>query len=468
MVKMAEVTGLVARMDWLDDPQLVQVRIGAATDVGTSALIHFAEDDTTISLAWKRAMITLLSAAQRAGWAIRVVYSSADEEITFVNTIEQDISPCGPAIRGDLYSVSGSGFPASAHLEFESASRLVNVTPDLARPHLLVVEQLPGSVPLGRCTVRVVAQSFASDRVTIDVSRGKPQTVRVLHSGPPTPAPYTIALVASPSIRYDYDDSITPDDINTDPVLYAQVVTLCLTQLFAVAEDLLTEDNIDQRIRLVTVRDPARTPTEDNALVEKLGFALTTRRPEAIAFLSAYDQSADLIIALSASRDASASAKGTVADSTSPGTPATLDGLNITHYEGTITPGTIAIPGRDQIAHDNAVTLHEFGHAFGPPSDTYGHVTDLYVDDTQAVYPINQRLPATPQSPIPVVFGVMDGATYLSDQDRDYGDLRQYNPQRRNNLPNIMTNVAKENLFDYLTRDFLKARLIAKTNRRGD
>lgn len=465
---MAEVTGLVTRIVWLDDPLMVQVRIGEATTVGTPANIYFSEGDSTTSLVWKRAMITLLSAAQRAGWAIRVVYSSADDKITSVNTVEQDISPCGPAIRGDLYSVSGSGFPALAHLEFESASRLVEVTPDLARPHLLVVEQLPDSVPLGRCTVRVVAPLFASDRVTIDVSRGKPQTVRVLHSGPPTPAPYTIALVASPAIRYDYDDSITSDDINTDPVLYAQVIGLCLSQLFAVAEDLLTEDNIDQRIRLVAVRDPARTPTEDNALVEQRGFAIAVRVPEAVAFLDAYDQSADLIIALSASLTASASASGTVADPFSPGTQATLDGLNITHYEGTLTPGAVAIPGRAQLAKDTAVTLHEFGHAFGPPPDTFGHVTDLYVDKPNAVYPINQRLRATPESPIPVVFGVMDGTTYLSDQDRDYGDLRQYNPQRRNNLPNIMTNVAKENLIDFLTRDFLKARLIAKTSRRGN
>ncbi|MGB7447754.1 MAG: hypothetical protein WA892_01385 [Ornithinimicrobium sp.] len=465
---MAEVTGLVTRINWLDDPQLVQVRIGAATDVGTSTLIHFTEDDTTISLAWKRAMITLLSAAQRAGWAIRVVYSATDDKITSVNTVEQDISPCGPAIRGDLYSVSGSGFPTSAHLEFESASRMVDVTPDLARPHLLVVEQLPDSVPLGRCTVRVVAPGYASDRVTIDVSRGKPQTVRVLHSGPPTPAPYTIALVASPAIRYDYDDSITPDDINTDPVLYAQVVIMCLTQLFAVAEDLLTEDNIDQRIRLVTVRDPARTPTEDSALVEQVVAVLRPRRPEASAFLSAYDQNADLIIAMSSSYAPTASANSSIADQATPGTPATFDGLNVTHYEGTLTPGAIAMPGRSHLPNDNATTLHEFGHAFGPPGNTWGHVSDLYVDDTQAVYPINQRLRATPESVIPEEFGELDGTTYLSDQDRDYGVLRQYNPQRRNNLPNIMTNTGKENLFDYLTRDFLKARLIAKTNRRGD
>jgi hypothetical protein len=60
----------------------------------------------------------------------------------------------GDAIQNDFFVVTGSGFADDLQLLFETAAGTVTVAPNVVRPQLAFVAQLPASVPTGRHWLR--------------------------------------------------------------------------------------------------------------------------------------------------------------------------------------------------------------------------------------------------------------------------------------------------------------------------
>jgi hypothetical protein len=456
---MAETTGLVQKLTWSAG---VQVLIGPTPSDFKARDVVFPATDSPQALAVKHNMVDVLAVAQRAGLAVTVTHPASG----FIDTVHMqawNITPHGPAVRGDLFSVAGTDFPADARLAFQKGGRTVEIEPVVARPHLVVIDELPAEVPTGANMVQVVSEGYASDQAPVVVIDGPSPKVRVIHAGPPSDRPYTIALVANPAIL-GFDGVLQPDTMATDPILFRDMVTMCLRQLFTLEEGLLRYEDFDRRMRIVAVRDPASDVSRQTALVEILA-GPGPRLDQIMSYLSGFGVRADIGIALS-SANGGASAILTLDDDTSPGEPYVLDAFHSFHYELAAAPGVIAIP-HSTLGQDDATVLHEFGHACSPLG--FGQCLDLYIDGSKEFddfYPINKHFRANADDPIPADFSKMDDVTWLSDLNFDYpADWISYHPKRRSGRPNIMRIDGKNNLFDWITFAFLAARLRAKTHR---
>lgn len=453
---MAETTGFVRWFLYLDG---VEASIGPTPSDFEQRFVLFPGTDSPQALAVKRNMVDVLAVAQRAGLAVTVTHP-ASGVIDTVHMQAWNITPHGPAVRGDLFSVAGTDFPADARLAFQKGGRTVEIEPVIARPHLVVIDELPAEVPTGANMVQVVGEGYASDQAPLAVIDGPSPKVRVIHAGPPSDHPYTIALVASPAIL-QFDGALRPDTIASDPVLFRDMVAMCLRQLFTLEEGLLRHEGVDRRMRIVAVRDPASDVSGQTALVEELD-KLVPRLDQIMSYLSGFGVRADIGIALS-STYRSASAILTLDDNTSPGEPYVLDTFTSVHYELAAAPGVMAV-SRSSLGQDDATVLHEFGHAASPWG--FAECVDLYVDDTGHYYPINKHFRANADDSIPATFSTMDDVTWFSDLNFDYpADWTSYHPKRRSAVPNIMYSDGKDNLFDWITYAFLANRLRAKTNR---
>ena len=170
-----------------------------------------------------------------------------------------NIMPVGDAIHNDFYSLLGSDIPDDAVLEFSTAVGVIRVTPDFIRPHLALVERLPASLPLGASNLQVISPSTTSSNVVpVTVTAGPPQTVRLLQAGEAKAKPYTIVFVANPGIESAVGATFTSDAILTNRSGYHDIVGHGFRNLFGVAEDILRHDDIDARIRLISIFDSTR------------------------------------------------------------------------------------------------------------------------------------------------------------------------------------------------------------------
>jgi hypothetical protein len=113
--------------------------------------------------------------------------------------------------------------------------------------------------------------------------------------------------------------------------------------------------------------------------------------------------------------------------------------------------------------------LHEFGHAAS--SFTDGFVTDQYVDSPPNFNVKKGR-------PIPALFGSLDATNYNADSDRDGlgypAEWTSFHPALTDPaVPSLMDNywmaaaphVPESCVFDTITRQFLRDRLMAKLSR---
>jgi hypothetical protein len=169
---MAETTGLVQQLLWLEDLLTVYVRIGPEPNEFEQRAIFFWSTDPPYILANKRNMANVLGAAQRSGLVVTVVHDDSSDLVDAMQTRPLDITPQGPAVHGDVFSVAGAGSPADAHFLFEKHGRIAGIQPTVARPHVLVVDAMPAELPLGSNAVQVVGRGFSSDRVPVAVIDG--------------------------------------------------------------------------------------------------------------------------------------------------------------------------------------------------------------------------------------------------------------------------------------------------------
>lgn len=464
---MASTTGLVQKIIWSGTIACVQV--GPASDNFEIFVIELAPADPVHTRAYKRSMLSLLRKAYLAGYPVTVVHPDNSAQLTSVGFGIFDISPTGPAVHSDFYSIAGKNIPQNAKIVFDSSALTVTITPDLVRPHWVYIEDLDKSIPVGRNTVRLEAPGWSSDEVPVEVYSNPSRTVRTLYTGAPKGDAYTVALIGNPSIES------TGGTFSTDPVMtnfpaFRSTVSFCLTNLLTVAEDLLRQDDIDRMIRFVTVFDTTRPADDANSLAHEIDPNLMeTRRDRLNAFLNRYRVKADVVFVIHGSTTHDrATAWFTTDDSSRAGTNFTYDGGNEVHGHFAQIPGSAAVP----ITMDTTglTPIHEFGHAASDFNN--GKVVDLYNDGSRTGLLINKKFRALNTAPVPVNFATFNGTNYQSDQNRDGlgypAAWTSYHSRLRVLAnPNLMDNywlagVPQNCRLDNLTYDWFTERLRSK------
>lgn len=387
------------------------------------------------------------------------------------------ITPVGDPIHGDFFSVVGSDIANDAIMQFTTAVGIVNIVPTFVRPHMALVTRLPASLPLGAATLCLTSPTApASNSVAVQVLSGPAQTVRFLQSGAAKAQPYTIAFVANPGIQAALGSTFTADPILTNRPGYHTIIGHSFQNLFGVAEDLLRQNNIDARMRLVSVFDPTRPADAANSLVHEVPNSdlMETRRAVLAPFLAAFGLVADMVFVIHGSTTHTrATAWSTTDDSARPGTRYTFDGAARTHGHFARIPGSAAIPVSLDLT--GLTIIHEFGH--GASDFVNGKVTDLYNDGGDGTgFLVNKKFRVAATDPVPANFASYEGATFAADTARDSlgypANWRSYQPVPIDSTrPNLMDNYwhALDDpqlcRLDQLTYAWFRDRLNAKLSR---
>lgn len=387
------------------------------------------------------------------------------------------ITSIGDPIHGDFFSVFGTNIPDDVRLEFTTNLGNISIIPNFVRPHLVLVSRLPSSLPLGAATLRLTSISgSASNSVNTTISSGSPQNVKILQPGENKTDPYTIVFIANPGIESASGSTFTPDPVLTNRPGYHNVVAHSFQNLFGVAEDLLRQNNIDSRMRLISIFDTTRPANSANSLAHEVPDSnlMETRRSILAPFLATYGLIADMVFVIHGSTTHTrATAWFTTDDSTRPGTNYTYDNVARTHGHFPRIPGSAAIPL--SVDPSGLTIIHEFGHA---ASDfVNGKISDLYNDGGNGTgFSVNKKFRPVATDPVPVNFATYEGTTFASDPVRDSlgypTGWKSYHPSLIDSTrPNLMDNywLASDDpqlcRFDELSYVWFRDRLNAKLSR---
>jgi hypothetical protein len=468
---MAQTSGLVQRIAWF--PPVVCTWVGPSAANSELLFTVFQPGDSESLLAFKGSLVKVLVAAKTAGYGVTIGHPDNSGEMETIALQSFDISPVGHAVHRDMYAVSGSSIPPDAEVVFDSALVSVSVVPDLVRPHLVVVADLPDAIPVGRNLVHLEAPGWVSDSVPVEVTPGPPVIARTLYSGRPKTRPYSFVLVANPAIETEAG-AFVADSVLTDRATFQDVTAFILRNLFTLTEDVLRLGDWDAEMRLVTVHDAAVLPADASALAHEWPNTnlMETRRVRLNGFLAPYTGRADIVFVVHGSTTHDrATAWFTTDDPSQPSTNYTYDGVARTHGAYPSIPGSAAVPlNMDQTG---LTPLHEFGHAAADFNN--GRVIDLYVDGLSG-FSVNKKARALSTDPIPANFADYDGTQFASDQNRDsigYGSFTSFHPALIDpNNPNLMDNYwlapggdPQVCRLDQLTFEWLTDRLRAKLDR---
>lgn len=248
-------------------------------------------------------------------------------------------------------------------------------------------------------------------------------TVRTLLAGDTTkPNPFTVTIVANPALEMPIDSGVFSrdpilDDENGFDVAAGRIIDALFGRLPGQRENIFSDLDLAQAVRIVSIFDATLTPNTANALAghaKSVPGQLEARRTRTQPFLTRFGFTTDVNYAVSASAThRRASAWYTTDDESSPGTPFTLHGESKNHRTRCLIPGSIAIHQDTELLD----ALHEFQHAIS--SYDNGKIVDLYTNSPAAVNSRRGR-------PIPNVFGTYNGTTFNTDMPRDsigYGPL---------------------------------------------
>jgi hypothetical protein len=410
---MALTEGLVQRI--IATRAVTCVIVGPSVSNGEYLFVQLRAADAEPVLGFKRNVVDLLARAQAGGWPVRIGHPDDGAEIQSATLRGFNISVVGHAVHDDAFSISGSGIPPGTRVEFDAPLVNILVTPNLVRPHWVLVDRLSTLIPVGRLRVRLTAPGFNSDWVPLEVRAGPPAPVRVLYTGEPKDRPYTIVFVANPAIQTE-GGAFIADPVLADRLTFRDVVGFAIRNLLTVTEDLLRRGDRDREIRFVSIFDSTQGPGDANALAHELAPNLMeTRRDRLNGFLNRYAEVADVVFVMHGSTTHNrATAWYTTDDPSRPSTGYSYDGVARLHGHFPRIPGSTAIP-----LDTNRVgltPLHEFGHA-GSDFDN-GRVRDLYNDNVGG-FAVNKRSRAVAGGPIPANFATYDGTNFTSDQNRD-------------------------------------------------
>lgn len=468
---MAESRGRILRINW--QANILCVHVGRSMTNTELLTLQFLPEDLSSVTQYKRLVAKLLATALANSLEVAITHADSDPRIDGVLFIHGNISPIGPAIRNDLYAISGSNIPASAMVVFESDTTIVVVAPDVVRPHWLLLEQLPMSVPTGRCEVFLSAPGWMSDRVPITVMEGPPAIARTLYSGRPSTTPYTIVFVASPASETTAGAIVT-DGILTNRAGFQDVVRHCLDNMFNENEDVLRIDGFERQVRLVSIFDTLQPGSiAANTLIRQVAPDMTEAlRDRMNDFVRRYWEDPDIVFCVTDSAVYTrATAWPSTDDNGRASTAFAYDGVARAHGHFTDIPGAAALSTNMDMT--GLTAIHEFLHAASDFNN--GWIDDLYVDDQRTVFCVNKKFRTTAGSTIPANFGTYEGVQYASDTARDGlgypATWRHYQAAPRNAaVPNLMDDfwqptTSTNCLLDGLTYEWLRDRLNAKIMR---
>jgi len=411
---MAITTDLVQRITWVGS--MVCFWMGSSPDSAEVFFVIFDDVDSDADLGSKRNVVSLLTRAALADYPATITHADGSALIEGASIGGFDISPVGYAVHNDFYSVTGSAIPSNVQVVFESAAVSVTVTPDLVRPHWILITRLPSAIPVGRNRVRLQGGGILSDWVPIDVRAGSPPEVRTLYTGQPKNRPYTFVFIANPAILTETGGLIS------DPVMmnrsgFQDVVGYCLRNLLTVTEVLVRQGDWDAQMRFVSIYDTTPGVSDSSALAkEDNPNIMETRRTKLNAFLSPYSEDADMVFVVHGSTTHDrASAWFTSDDPNESGTAFTYDGTASVHGHFPEIPGSAAVPL--DMNQTGLTPLHEFGH--GGSDFGNGMVIDLYVDGGGGFPVANKKQRARSTDPIPSNFANYNGTNYTSDMNRN-------------------------------------------------
>ena len=472
---MAEAAGQVTRIDY--SAGVLGAVLATSAEVTELLTLEFRDEDDIATTARKRACATALTTALVSRRRVTILHGDEDSAVTAVEFVPSEISPVGPAIHGDFYAVTGAGFADDADIVFESGEESVPVIPDLRRPHLLLVRQLPDTVPPGPAAVSVHGGGRKSASVPVRVETGPPLVARTLYPGRPSSAPFTFVFAATPA-RETVSGAIIPDGILADRPGFHRLVTDCLIALLTPVEDLLRVDAAEREIRFVAIFDPLQPgDAEVNALVREspdpetnVPVLIKARTLKLNDFVGQYHEDPDIVFCLTTVAGLNPGGTSATDDVSLAGTPYVMDGIDRTHRHFTDIPGSAAIS--TDMRRRLQTPLHEFCHSLGAFNDC--RCRDLY-DDRGRDYTINKKWRTLASDPVPAVFATYEGREYASDPDRagrGYpAGYRSYHPQLREpgrlNLMDGYRDEAEPKLsrLDLLTYDWIRDRLRAKLRR---
>ncbi len=467
---MAQTTGRVIRLQWL--AEIVCVWVGSSTNSATLLFLQFGASDNDFQLQTKAVLCDTLATAQAAGVAVSVGHGDNDSAITSVASLSTEIALIGPAIHGDFLSVSGTGFPDDAVVVFDVGPLQITVTPDLRRPHWLLIARLPAVLPGGPSRLSVRGSGYQSGSIPVSVSTGAPLVRRVLYSGRPASGAYTVAFAATPGRATTA--GVVSDGILSDRPAFHDHVAHCLRTLLTLDESLLRTDNMERAMRFVSIFDATRRADTDTALLAEVDpNLLEPQRDRVGPYSRAYWERVDVLYCISASATHNrASAWWGVDDASRTAASYTYDGTARDHGLYAQRPGCIA--QSTTMDTSGLTAIHEFGHAAS--DQDRGMVIDLYIDDTRTGFVVNKKMRAADTDPVPANFGSMNTTTYAADAARDgigyAAGWRSFHPALQvTNRPNMMDNywLAGANRLqcrlDGLTFDWFHRRLSAKVGR---
>lgn len=473
---MPTTNGPVQRLRYLSTS--VCVEIGPAPTDTELFSMPFSSGDSGHELGMKESAAQLLFQALTNGFPVSINHGDDSAVVDSVSIGGFDISPIGHAVRSDAYTISGSEIPDDVEVVFENDFTVTTVTPELVRPHWVMISELPASVYSGRNTVRLEAPGFTSDTVPINVVNGPPVRLRVLYSGAPKPDPYTIAVIANPILELESRNRYSSDPIMADREGFFGLVPFALGNLLNVTEDLLRQDHMDSHMRFIAAFDTVLLDSNDtNALVRLNPPNLIGPRKATFPdYLGRYSERADVAFAVTGSTTHTrASARLTSDDSSRVGTAYTYDGSNFEHPHFYEEPGVATLSLLSNTA--GLTPLHEFGHAASAwPT---GAVLDMYTDGgpVSGALIANKKWRANAGDSVPGSFGTYNGTNYDSDIARDGlgypSSWLSYHPQLIDlTRPNLMDNywyapggTYQQCRLDELTYDWYSDRLRAKVFR---
>ena len=126
---MALTDGLVQRI--IATAGVTCVIVGPSLSSAEYFYVQLGARDSESLLAFKRNVVDLLARAQAARWPVRIGHRDDDAEIQSASLQGFNVSVVGHAVLDDPFSITGSGIPAAARVEFDAPLVNIQVTPDL-------------------------------------------------------------------------------------------------------------------------------------------------------------------------------------------------------------------------------------------------------------------------------------------------------------------------------------------------
>lgn len=376
-----------------------------------------------------------------------------------------------PARREDFLAVQGHDFTPGTRLELWTPAIRVTLTPTATLPHLLLVDRLPATVPLGEVLCRVVRpDGVQSEPVTLRVEAAPGEFTEIYPGDESKPAErrFTILFLANPAVE-TRQGAFQAEPLLSRRERFHRAVAAALRSLFGLRETLLHPYALD--IRLAARFAPDTVEAAHALCRQQAGGIMEPDRGRVRAYLAAEGLLADVcLVFYHSSGYRRCSAAHTVDDEASDGRLFRYNGATHHHRRRSREPGVAALHAPVDFTLD---PLHEFIHAFS--DENHGAVDDLYDDLALATFVVNRKRRDRAGGPIPRRFAEYDGQSYASDLRRDGlgypAAWRSYHPELINPAqPNLMDNYFRARFppwcrLDRLTLKFLRDRLEWKLGR---